>query len=72
MTLRYTARMPKTAPGFDTSLLDMLVCPMTHAPLEYDAKASELISKKAGLAYPVRDGIPILLIEEARSFEGEK
>ncbi len=71
-TLRYSTPMPKTAPGFDTSLLDILVCPMTHAPLVYDEKAGGLISKKAGLAYPVRDGIPILLVEEARSFEDEK
>ena len=44
----------------------ILVCPLTKGPLEYDREASELISRKAGLAYPVRDGIPIMLPEEAR------
>lgn len=51
----------------DPMLLQILVCPVTKAPLEYDAKAHELISPKAGLAFPVRNGIPILLIKEARS-----
>lgn len=60
--------MPNPA-TFDTTLLEILVCPVTHGTLEYDAKAGELISKKAGLAYPVRDGIPILLPEEARVLE---
>ncbi len=44
----------------------MLVCPVTKEPLEYDAEAQELISRKAGLAYPIRDGIPIMLADEAR------
>jgi hypothetical protein len=52
--------------GVDPKLLEILVCPATHGPLEYDAAAGELISRKAGLAYPVRDGIPIMLPEEAR------
>jgi uncharacterized protein YbaR (Trm112 family) len=51
-------------------LLEILVCPLTKGPLEYDAGAGELISRRAGLAYPVRDGIPIMLIEEARKLEG--
>jgi uncharacterized protein YbaR (Trm112 family) len=50
----------------DPRLLEILVCPVTKAPLEYDRKANELISRKAGLAYPIRDGIPIMLPEEAR------
>jgi uncharacterized protein len=50
----------------DPRLLEILVCPVTKGPLEYDRAASELISRKAGLAYPIRDGIPIMLPEEAR------
>ena len=50
-------------------LLDILVCPMTKGPLRYDAAAQELISDRAGLAYPIRDGIPIMLPEEARKLE---
>jgi uncharacterized protein YbaR (Trm112 family) len=52
--------------GVDPRLLEILVCPVTHGPLEYDAAAGELISRKAGLAYPIRDGIPIMLVSEAR------
>jgi len=47
-------------------LLEMLVCPVTHSTLEYDIETQELISKRARLAYPIRDGIPIMLVEEAR------
>jgi uncharacterized protein YbaR (Trm112 family) len=54
----------------DPRLLEILVCPLTKGPLEYDRAAGELISRRAGLAYPVRDGIPIMLIEEARKLEG--
>ena len=50
----------------DPKLLEILVCPVTKGPLEYDAAAQELISKQAGLAYPIRDGIPIMLTAEAR------
>ena len=50
----------------DPKLLEILVCPVTKGPLEYDRGAQELVSRKAGLAYPVRDGIPIMLPEEAR------
>lgn len=53
-------------PPVDPKLLEILVCPLTRAPLEYDRAAGELISRAAGLAYPIRDGIPIMLIEEAR------
>lgn len=53
----------------DRRLLEVLVCPLTKGPLEYDRESNELISRKAGLAYPVRDGIPIMLPEEARKLE---
>jgi uncharacterized protein YbaR (Trm112 family) len=56
-------------PAVDPRLLEVLVCPLTKAPLEYDRAAGELISRKAGLAYPIRDGIPIMLPEEARKLE---
>ena len=52
--------------SLDPSLLELLVCPVSHGPLSYDAKANELISQDANLAFPVRDGIPIMLPEEAR------
>jgi uncharacterized protein len=51
----------------DPKLLDILVCPLTKTNLEYDKTTNELISKNAKLAFPVRDGIPIMLVEEARS-----
>ena len=54
---------------FDKSLLDILVCPVTRRPLEYKAKTNELISRTAKLAYPIRDGIPIMLPEEARHLD---
>ncbi len=50
----------------DPKLLEILVCPVTLKPLKYDAEAQELISETAGLAYPIRDGIPIMLQDEAR------
>jgi hypothetical protein len=50
----------------DPRLLEILVCPLTKAPLRYDRARQELVSEEAGLAYPVRDGIPIMLVEEAR------
>ena len=53
----------------DPKLLEILVCPLTKGPLRYDAAAGELISEKAGLAYPIRDGIPIMLVTEARQLE---
>jgi uncharacterized protein YbaR (Trm112 family) len=53
----------------DPRLLEILVCPLTKGPLEYDRENGELISRKAGLAYPIRDGIPIMLPEEARTLE---
>ena len=50
-------------------LLDILVCPKTHGVLKYDRQTEELISEQAGLAYPIRDGIPVMLEEEARELE---
>jgi hypothetical protein len=57
----------------DPRLLELLVCPLTKGPLHFDRAAQELISEQAGLAYPIRDGIPIMLVEEARRLdESEK
>ncbi len=56
----------------DAKLLEILVCPLTKAELVYDAKAQELISKQAGLAYPIRDGIPIMLVDEARRLDEDE
>jgi len=53
----------------DKALLDLLVCPLTKSPLHYDAEKQELISKEAKLAYPIREGIPVMLVEEARKLE---
>ena len=54
----------------DPKLLEILVCPLTKGTLTYDAQAQELISEQAKLAFPIRDGIPIMLVDEARSLEG--
>ena len=56
----------------DPKLLEILVCPLTKGPLRYDRDAHELISDKAGLAYPIRDGIPIMLPDEARVIDPDK
>jgi uncharacterized protein len=53
-------------------LLEILVCPLTKAPLRYDRAAQELVSDEAGLAYPIRDGIPIMLVDEARPLRDEE
>ena len=53
----------------DPKLLEILVCPLTKGPLRYDAGAQELISEQAGLAYPIRDSIPIMLVDEARELD---
>jgi uncharacterized protein len=62
-----SADRPSSA--IDPKLLEILVCPLTKGPLEYDAEKQELISRSATLAYPIRDGIPIMLPEEARQLE---
>lgn len=59
------------AAGIDPKLLEILVCPLTKGPLRYDRDAQELISEQARLAYPIRDGIPIMLVDEARSLDDE-
>jgi hypothetical protein len=62
----------ETKPEIDKLLLQILVCPQTRGPLIYDREAGELLSKKARLAYPIRDGVPIMLIDEARSLSDEE
>ena len=61
--------MAQAKSGIDPKLLEILVCPMTKGPLRYDEAAQELISEQAGLAYPIRDGIPIMLVDEARKLD---
>ena len=61
--------MDVTVSKVDPKLLDLLVCPLTKGSLSYDREKNELISEKARLAYPIRDGIPIMLISEARRIE---
>lgn len=56
-------------PATDPKMLEALVCPVTHGRLSYDAAAQELVSKNAGLAFPIRNGIPIMLAEEAREVD---
>ncbi len=63
--------MPETSATVDPKLLEVLVCPVTKEPLRYDAARQELISEAARLAYPIRDGIPIMLPDEARSLDDE-
>ncbi len=62
--------MTDNAAPVDPKLLEILVCPLTKGPLRYDRERGELVSDKAGLAYPVRDGIPIMLPDQARKIEG--
>ena len=64
-----TATPSNTATTHDRRMLEALVCPVTQAVLTYDAEAMELISKAAHLAFPIRDGIPIMLVSEARAIE---
>lgn len=58
-----------TNASVDQKLLEILVCPVTKKPLRYDEESQELISEAAGLAYPIRDGIPIMLTDEARKLD---
>jgi uncharacterized protein YbaR (Trm112 family) len=62
-----TAKPATHATDVDPKLLEILVCPLTKGRLRYDRTAQELISDQAGLAYPIRDGIPIMLVDEARA-----
>jgi uncharacterized protein YbaR (Trm112 family) len=64
-----TAPSDRPAGSIDPKLLEILVCPLTKGPLEYDMDKQELISRSAKLAYPIRDGIPIMLPEEARALD---
>jgi uncharacterized protein YbaR (Trm112 family) len=59
-------------PGMDTKLLELLVCPVTKGPLEYHPERQELVSRSARLAYPIRDGIPVLLENEARPLRDDE
>ena len=66
-----TAADDEAAPApVDRRMLEFLVCPVTRGPLVYDAGRRELVSKGAGLAFPVHDGIPVMLIDEARPLDG--
>ena len=58
-----------TDAAWDRRMLEALVCPHTHAPLHFDAERQELVSKAAHLAYPIRNGIPVMLIDEARPLD---
>jgi hypothetical protein len=58
--------------GVDPRLLEILICPQTRQPLRYNAETDELVSPKARLAYPIRGGIPIMLLEEARDLDAEE
>ncbi len=60
---------PRDPAAFDRRMLEALICPVTHSGLVYDAERAELVSKRANLAFPIRDGIPIMLVSEARSIE---
>lgn len=60
---------PEEAPAFDRHMLEALVCPASQGVLEYDRDSQELISKSAGLAYPIRAGIPVMLVDEARRLD---
>jgi uncharacterized protein YbaR (Trm112 family) len=61
--------MAETNTEVDPRLLEILVCPLTKAALRYDRERQELVSVEAGLAYPIRDGIPIMLVDEARRLD---
>lgn len=64
------AEVPRQPERIDRRMLELLVCPLTKAPLRYDGKKNELVSEAARLAYPIRDGIPIMLPSEARKLDG--
>ena len=67
---RYKRTMTNSSPiQLDPRLLEVLVCPLTKVPLRYDREKQELISDRAKLAYPIRDGIPIMLVDEARRLD---
>jgi uncharacterized protein len=67
-----TGKSMKEGMDVDAKLLEILVCPLTKGPLRYDRAAQELISDEAALAYPIRDGIPIMLVDEARALSEDE
>ena len=67
-----SGKSPKDGMDVDAKLLEILVCPLTKGPLRYDRAAQELISDEAALAYPIRDGIPIMLVDEARQLTDDE
>lgn len=68
-TASTTAAAAHACPQLDRRMLEALICPLTQGPLTYDAAAQELISRSAGVAFPIREGIPIMLESEARALE---
>jgi uncharacterized protein len=66
-----TTQPPHAPMEVDPKLLEILVCPLTKGPLRYDRERQELVSDKAKLAYPIRDGIPIMLVDEARPLDDD-
>ena len=66
MTQDTNTRPGADASGLDPALLEVLVCPVTHGPLEYDRARNELVSRQLGRAFPVRAGVPVMLLDEAR------
>ena len=66
MTQDTDTRAGADAPGLDPALLEVLVCPVTHGLLEYDRARNELVSRQLGRAFPVRAGVPVMLLDEAR------
>lgn len=67
--VKHMSQPPRSGHEVDPKLLEILVCPVTKGPLEYDRAKQELISRAARLAYPIRDGIPIMLADEARPLD---
>ena len=67
-----SGKSSKDGMDVDAKLLEILVCPLTKGPLRYDRAAQELISDEGGLAYPIRDGIPIMLVDEARALSDDE
>lgn len=62
----------ETEAGVDPRLLEILICPVSRGPLTYDREANELVSRAAGLAFPIRDGVPVMLADEARAIGAPK
>lgn len=71
MTDQDPAHVSSAPRAFDRHMLEALVCPVTHGRLDYDAQRQELVSKSAGLAFPIREGIPIMLIDQARQIKAD-